>query len=319
MNEKKLKHLGISGGGTKIGALYAAARIIIEEKGYEPDIISGISAGALLSVPLALKKYSKINELVSDIKMEYFFSENPLTPDGKPDPWNAGAKLMQRLHYLGQQDNLEKTLKSVVSEEDFRTYQNGEYPICIVGAVDFYTGARVYVNLKDKRVKYKDFPKFVNGSGSIPVYTAGIEIEKKFWTIDKIKYEKAFLFDGGVLDHSPTAEVLRVFGDKILHTCTIFSRPKKYQNAIKDPRFKPKNYVETLDRYLDISLVEISKNDEYMEEKIAEEKGITYQKSIFLPWIMKHIYDINPKRLSRLRTKAEELAQAWSWQENLPA
>ncbi len=41
-----MKHLGISGGGIKISGLFGAAEAIIAEKQYQPDITSGISAGA---------------------------------------------------------------------------------------------------------------------------------------------------------------------------------------------------------------------------------------------------------------------------------
>jgi predicted acylesterase/phospholipase RssA len=318
-----MKHLGISGGGTKISGLFHAAEIMIREKNYVPDIISGISAGALLSVPLALAmkneaRYDLIRARVNNITMEDFFSDTPINPDGKPNVINAAIKILEGKYYLGTQDNLERTLTEVVPEADFNEYKaSPECPICIVGAVDFYTGGRVYMNLKE--VEYKDFPKFVNGSGSIPIYTAGIKVDEPFTTFDDKDFEKAFLFDGGVRDHSPTAKILSVYKNDITNTCTIYSRPENYQNCIDDPDFDPGHLLEVLQRYVDISLVEISKNDEYMEKKIAEDYGIIYHDTIFLPWIMKHIYDIDPARLQLLTEKAIELANAWNWEGDLPA
>jgi predicted acylesterase/phospholipase RssA len=51
-----MKHLEISGGGTKIAGLFSVCESIIKERGYKPDIISRISGGALLSVPLAFMR-----------------------------------------------------------------------------------------------------------------------------------------------------------------------------------------------------------------------------------------------------------------------
>ncbi len=59
----------ISGGSTKIAALAGASVYTLRDYGYKPDYISGISAGGILSVPLALgmyniilKKYQKKDE-----------------------------------------------------------------------------------------------------------------------------------------------------------------------------------------------------------------------------------------------------------------
>ncbi|NNE78026.1 MAG: patatin-like phospholipase family protein, partial [Pricia sp.] len=62
-----MRHLGISGGGTKIAGLFGVAESIIYDRGYMPEVISGISAGAILALPLALGKREEIKTQVLNI------------------------------------------------------------------------------------------------------------------------------------------------------------------------------------------------------------------------------------------------------------
>lgn len=280
-----MKHLGVSGGGTKIGGLFGVIETLYD-KGFQPDIISGISAGALLSVPLAMRKFDEIRELVLNISLDDFFSKKPVKENGSLT-LGAAWKAANGKPYLGKQDNLEKKIRSVISENDFKKYKiEQKYPVCIVGAVDFITGSRKFINLKD--VDYETFPKLVNASSSLPVFTNGIKIK-----IDDID---TYLYDGGVRDHIATAWVLEEsqFTDKITESVSVFSRPEDYK--VLPSKFNDKNIIKILERYVDITNVEISKNDEYMLDKICKTKNIRNTK-LFLPRIMKSTYDTNRERL----------------------
>ena len=258
-----MKHLGISGGGTKIAGLFGAAEVILKEKNYQPDVISGISAGALLSVPLALGKFEAIEKKVLDFDFDDFFNVRPITRKGKIRIGNAILKLIGGKHYLGKQDRLEKTLSDMVSERDFNRYKsNDSYPRCIVGSVDFYTGKRFYIDLK--KVNYFQFLKFVNASASLPIFTAGVEYPVGSPTPDFMEEtysKKALLYDGGVRDHSPSAKVIGYYGDQITETCTLYSRTKRVEDMLNPDKFSAKNLAEVLLRYVDITNVEVSKND----------------------------------------------------------
>jgi len=109
-----MKHLGISGGGTKIAGLFGAAETIIYEKGYQPDIISGVSAGAILSLPLALGKREEIKNLVLNLKLNTFFSRVPIKENGSLKTFNALRTLVAKKIGFGEQLNLEKQLSKVV-------------------------------------------------------------------------------------------------------------------------------------------------------------------------------------------------------------
>jgi predicted acylesterase/phospholipase RssA len=280
-----MKHLGISGGGTKIGGLFGVIETLYK-KGFHPDVISGISAGAILSVPVAMGKFEEIRDLVLNITLDDFFSKKPVKDNGS---LTLGAiwRAINSKPYLGKQENLEKKILSVISENDFKEYKKkNKYAVCIIGAVDFITGARKYINLKD--VDYESFIKLVNASSSLPVFTNGIKI--------KVENIDTYLFDGGVRDHIATAWVLSEsqFQDKITESVSVFSRPEDYKVLPSD--FKDKNIIKVLERYVYITNVEISKNDEYMLDKICNAKNIRNTK-LFLPRIMKSTYDTNRERL----------------------
>jgi predicted acylesterase/phospholipase RssA len=301
-----MKHLGISGGGTKIAGLYGAAEIILNEKKYKPDIISGISAGAILSLPLALGKHKEIKKMVLDFNLDSFFSESPIKENGKFRVLNALKNIVSGNHYLGRQDQLEKTIRTVISEDEFQDYKtNNQFPICIVGSVDFYSGRRIYVNLK-KMPSLDLAMKFVNASASLPLFTAGIALDIPFEDFEEHLIEdKVFLYDGGIRDHSPTAKIIKSAQFSVRESCTIFSRPEN--NQILDPAdFEPNNVLQILQRYVDITNTEISKDDELFEKQIIADLSIKDHGTFFLPKIMKGVYDVNPEHIREIYIAGKE-------------
>jgi predicted patatin/cPLA2 family phospholipase len=293
-----MKHLGISGGGTKIAGLFGAAEVLLTEKKYQPDVISGISAGAILSVPLALGKFKEVKELVLKLTLDTFFSQRPIKENGS---FTLGGiwKAITGKPYLGMQGNLEKMIRSVVSEAEFNAYKKDfTKPICIVGTVDFITGGRDYFNLKE--VSYEEFQKLVNASSSLPIFTNGIQT--------KVKDRPAYLFDGGVRDHIATAYILgeSEFKDQFDESVSIFSRPEDFK--VLPEEFDDKNIISILSRYVDITNVEVSKNDEFQLDKICFEKKIRSTK-LFLPRVMKSIYDTDHGRLKELYDKGAREAR----------
>lgn len=96
-----MKHLGISGGGTKIGGLYGAASVLMREKNYLPDVISGISAGAILSVPLAMGLFDELEKLLLHFSLKDFFSLPPIKDNGKIRTANAIVRILNGDPYFG--------------------------------------------------------------------------------------------------------------------------------------------------------------------------------------------------------------------------
>jgi predicted acylesterase/phospholipase RssA len=293
-----MKHLGISGGGTKIAGLFGAAEVLFKEKNYRPDVISGISAGAILSVPLALGKFEVLKNLVLNLTLDTFFSQKPVKENGKftfGSIWNA----LTGKPYLGMQGNLEKMIRSVISEAEFNAYKTDpSKPTCIVGAVDFITGGRNYFNLK--KVSYDEFPKLVNASSSLPIFTNGIQTH--------VNEKPVYLYDGGVRDHIASAYILGEgeFKDQFDESISIFSRPEDFK--VLPQEFDDKNVISILSRYVDITNVEISKNDEFQLDEICRAKNIRNTK-LFLPRVMKSVYDTDQGRLKELYDKGAEEAR----------
>jgi predicted acylesterase/phospholipase RssA len=286
-----MKHLGISGGGTKIAGLFGVAETLMIEKNFKPDVISGISAGAILSLPLALGKFNEVRKLVLNFKLDDFFSKPPVQANGK---FTLGAlwRVVTGAPYLGKQGNLEKKLKAIISEEEFLAYQQDDSkPTCIVGTVDFITGSRKFFNLK--KVSYEEFPKVVNASSSLPIFTNGIKL-----TVDN---NQTYLYDGGVRDHIATLWILEdedsEFKGKITETVNVYSRPEDFKVLSED--FDDKNVISILSRYVDITNVEISKTDEVLINAYCDANNIR-RTNLYLDRVMNSVYDTDPERLKRI-------------------
>jgi len=295
-----MKHLGISGGGTKIAGLFGAAETIIYEKGYQPEIISGISSGAILSLPLALGKREEIKKLVLNLELDTFFSRVPIKKTGGLKIVNAIRTLVQKKRSFGEQKNLEKQLALVVPRNEFEAYKlDNAKAHCIVGCVDFCTGKRFYINLKD--VSYEHFLGFVNASASIPVFTPGIRMGVIKDFEGEVTTGNLLLYDGGVRDHSPSQKILSSEHPdfQVSETVTLFSRPENL-NEILDPTFTPKNVLEILERHIEITNAEISKNDFTQEQQLINEKGIINHGTIYIPRVLKNTYDVDHNRLQKL-------------------
>jgi predicted acylesterase/phospholipase RssA len=300
-----MKHLGISGGGTKIVGLFAAAEVIIREKNYKPDLISGISAGAILSVPLAMEKWELLHKFFKNVKLDAFFNVPPVKPDGSFRPLHTLWQIITCRHYLGEQYNLEESLSQVIPQNDFNNYKsNAAYAPCVVGAVDFIHGERVYVNLKE--VSYENFLSMVNASASLPVFTPGIKrgpINDFEGETRPKEGDTLVLFDGGVRDHSPSLRMLESTKWNITETCTIFSRPEDNEilNPTSGDKTFPKNLLDVLNKFVDITNTEISKDDERMEKAfLAANPRIKDHGRYFLPAIMHGVYDVDSSRLMQL-------------------
>ncbi len=314
-----MKHMGISGGGTKIAGLFGIAESIIYDRGYIPDVISGISAGAILALPLALGKRQEIKDQVLNLEMDDFFSTSPIKKNGKLNTWNAICKIIGGKHYLGEQNNLEKTIAKVISRTDFEAYKlDVTKAICIVGSVDFYTGKRFYINLKT--VSYENFLKFVNASASIPIFTSGVAMNGPIYDFEgeTIDFPKLLLFDGGVRDHSPTNKILSSEKSEfqISETTSIFSRPDNIRQVLTPKNFAPSNLLNILERYVEITNAEVSKNDEEQEKKTIESKDIFDHGTFYLPRIMQGVYDVDKTRLKKLYEESKKLVNDGTWNSN---
>ena len=83
MVKKGVKILNLSGAATKIAGLAGAAYYLSNEYGYRPNIITGISSGAILTIPIAMRKWETINYLVKNFGLSDIFDKPPVNEQNK--------------------------------------------------------------------------------------------------------------------------------------------------------------------------------------------------------------------------------------------
>lgn len=281
-----MKHLGISGGSTKIAGLAGAAFQCIEKFNYKPDVISGISAGSILTLPIVFKKWEMLEKVVKNLKLSDFFDISPVTTSGG-FTLRGIIRVILGKESLGSEKNLIKELKAFITPCEFEEYKNNaSMPIVYIGTVDFANASRQFFNLKE--VDYDTFLKCVLASSSIPIFTENVLLK------EAVTERQMYLFDGGVRQHIATPWILQNVKD-ITESVSIYSRPENYDIGA----WSPGNVLDVLERYVDITNVEISKSDETLEDLLCEKFKIK-QTKIFLPKILTSLYDVDPTRLAAL-------------------
>ena len=280
-----LSVFNMSGGSTKIPGILGAADYVFNTHGYRPDLITGISAGALLAIPIALRKWGALKTMSTTFTLDDIFDRKPVDENNKITR-SAKIRAIMGKSSFGTQNNLYKTISKIVTEEDFSRYQKGNYPHCIISTVDFKTGSRLVVNLKSPNITYEQYLLYVNASCSLP------------FAVEPVKYDNMILYDGGTRNHILSGWVLHMF-DNVKSSVSIFSRPEDCSNIL-DVDWNDDNLMAVFERLLDINSIEISKRDEIYEKYMVKEKGVEYFKQIFIPSVIKELYDTNKSKLKIL-------------------
>lgn len=266
-----MKGLSISGASTKIAFSAGAAIYLLKEKGYKPNFITGVSAGGILAVPLALALYDEIERQVKNFTLKDIFDISPT------NKFCSAWRILTGKESIGRQENLKKTISKIVSEEMFYDYKrNPDTARCFLGSVEYKTGKREYFDIKNL-YDYNDFLEVVIASSSIPVFVESRKINGGYW------------YDGGVRDHIGSHWLMER-NDMNQHV-SIYSRPENFD--MTDANWKPKNIYRVLERTIDIMNAEISKNDEILEDTLASRFNID-NKKIFTPYsLTNETYEAN--------------------------
>jgi len=284
------KILNLSGAGTKISGLAGACDYIFNVLGYRPTDISGISSGGILGIPIALRKWDILREFTQVFTINDIFDSNPINKKNKIT-FSAKLRAIRGKSSFGTQNNLPLTVSRIISKEDFNRYQKGEFPNVWIGSVDFKTGSRFIINIKDKKYSYDDFLKLINASASIPLAVEGVH------------FNDMILYDGGVRNHILSPWMLENIPN-ISEIISVFARPKNYEHIL-DNDWCDCNMIKVFTRLTDIDAIEISKKDEIEEKYLIElinnrKKRTIKNKQIFIPYIIKEMYDVNPIKLRKL-------------------
>jgi predicted acylesterase/phospholipase RssA len=281
-----MKALSISGGSTKILGFYG----LLEDLEYNPDIIIGVSAGAILSLPIACNKLKSetFRNILFNLKYSHFFDKSPVKENGE-FRWTSLLRIIMGKKSLGTQNNLVKTLKSIISQEDYSNFLiSGK--IVYVTCVDLKTGKPKYFKLNN--YKYEDALILINASASIPIFT------------EPVKFGKYELVDGGLRDHNASHYILKKY--QITKLISLYSRPKDHVLSY----VRTFNILSILERVIDTMSLEISINDEMLESELCLKNNIEY-KAFHLPLLTKSLYDINKERLYKLYLSGKIITESW--------
>ncbi len=274
--------INISGGAIKFIGLIACFRKIIES-GIKPKAVSGVSSGAIIAL------FYVCNKLDDAYKLAKKSHDKKLIFSSKNDPerlWNIIKSQILRRNYLGQMDNLEKNIRSIITKEVFNQYKSDiQYnPDCYILSVRENNSAKVLVNLK--YLSYEAAISHVIGSSSIAPLIKSRRVTHKSEIIE--------LNDGGHRDHSAGSEVLKK--DSFNKCITIFSRPS-VEGYQKMEVGKTNTFLNRLMNFtVKTYNKEVSINDESKEYELCKKSNCEYS-PIYLDKFVDSTYDITPQEI----------------------
>ncbi|MBK6977476.1 MAG: patatin-like phospholipase family protein [Cytophagaceae bacterium] len=261
----------VLGGGSLKGAWQVGAIQAVLETGFQPEMIYGISAGALnasFMVNEAGHQFAKNKTVDWDLvnkKLLRFWLENITKPADigiLKSKWSLGIDtLMSRFDGLLDTNPLHEKLKKYI---DLTTLRRS--PIALkVGAVNINTGEMHYADPLEQH-----FLDYLRASSSLPIIMPAIQIGGD--------YKNAFL-DGGLREVVPVKKAIE---DGATEIYAIATHPKKRD-------MEPINYrnlLSLIDRIKDISVNQFENNDlewaEHYNESLMSIAGFSLNKKIKL-------------------------------------
>jgi predicted acylesterase/phospholipase RssA len=247
-----MKGLAISGGSTKIGFLAGAAIELMKTNDYE--IITGISAGSIISLMLAIKEYDILQNAVLSCTQDDFFDVKPLNDKGDIRIRSL-FRLLQGKHSLGEFSLIDLLKKYYTPEMHVQMQKSGK--IVKVGAVNMNLIQIEYCDIT--KVDYDVALQWVVASSSIPLAT------------DAVKIGVYYYFDGGVMEHVGGMEALMSGAESL---DVVYSRSEDLEIKKKDLDWKPKNIFSVVMRTLDVMGTRISFENESEIDLYCKYKNI---------------------------------------------
>jgi NTE family protein len=234
-----------------------------QEKGFEWDVIAGVSVGALNAVMLAMERYDRVEEMWRTITPEMVYT-------GSMNFWSLIKILLGAKSLFGN-----RPLWRLIQEEVDPDKVKADLRI---GAVDLHTG-----EYKVFRPGDPGFRKAVLASTAIPMVWSPVDVSPHWH----------HMVDGGVRNVSPLGDVLDADPDRVV---VINCNPKK-PPVVERPL---KNALEIGRHALEIMLNEIFVNDvgEFLRinrnVQEAEAAGVTLHKEDGTPYKYYECFVIEP-------------------------
>ena len=275
--------LCVSGASTKLPAIYGATVALYEKQGIDPEILAGVSSGAITVLFASVKKFApEIRQTIVNATVSDFFKVSPVTPKGKINVLTVLKRLLTGKHSLGDQSNLKKLLKKHFTQADHEELKASKRRV-YVGAVSFNTGEIEYLPVHE--LEYNEAINAVYASTCIPIYTEGQEINGELF------------YDGGLIDHIPSATFAVKGVNEII---SVYSRPEDGYVTRKETKEVKKNVGTIFTRMIDIMTYNVSREDEKMTDALCKQHNIDHKK-IFMPY----------KLTERTYVSGRELTRAW--------
>jgi NTE family protein len=261
----------VLGGGSLKGAWQVGAIQAVIEKGFSPQMIYGISAGALNASFLVAesgKQYQK-NGFVDwksvNKKLISFWLNHITKPQDVGIPksyWSLGIEtMMSRFDGLLDVNPLHEKVRKYVSPEELQ-----KSPVKIkVGAVNVHTGNMKYVSPFDEY-----FMDYLKASSSIPIVMPAVQIGND---------NREIYLDGGIREVVPIRKAIE---DGATEIYAIATHPKHR----KMDSINHRSLLNLLERIKDISVNQLENNDidwaESYNENLMSIAGFTLNKKIKL-------------------------------------
>jgi hypothetical protein len=292
MYKKLLSGPGASTKGAGVGpALCECVR-----QGFLFDYFVGVSYSSVIAIPLALGMHRVIEHQSTTVNHNDFFDKSPMTAKGKLSHHAIFRSIgsifaPKKFNSFGVQ-NVQKLLKEFVTEDLFNKYQEGDYPIIYICAVSVSDREPVLWNIKDKEnVDYQTYLDMVSASSRIPIWTQPQAVT--------YKGETKLYYDGGITDVNASSLVLDLHDD-IKEVVSIYPGPKPTVAGASDEVLGITGAIEWT---IDTMLRDVLSNDIIIEKDLCDHRGIEL-KQIFLPDVLKNLYDTDPERLLELKEKS---------------
>lgn len=184
--ENKKVALVLSGGGAKGAFQFIAEKYAREEKGYQWDVIAGVSVGALNGVMLAMKKYQRLEEIWWGISNDQIYN-------GRLNFWSM-LKIAFGAQSIYTNDPLWELLQ--------REYEPSLVEVDLrIGVVSLRTGE--YVRFVPSE---PGFEKAILASTAIPIVWKPVQVSDAY----------PDMVDGGVRNISPLGDVLDTDPDEVI-------------------------------------------------------------------------------------------------------
>jgi hypothetical protein len=292
-----MKALCISGGATK--AIQLAIAAIETMKIHKPDIIAGVSAGAMIALPLALGMYSELLYEASHITPDDMFTVNPVKKGNiSMIGWIRAiqgviGKRDKHKYSFGVQDTRHFLLNFITQDMYDRYIADSTMPDILVMSVDMTTG-QPYVS-SAKSMTRMQFIERVEESSHIPIFTDAVNGR----------------VDGGLWAHNPAWYLLEHGYIKPNAIISIYSREQQFRIPVCD-KWRD-DVFNNIKRTQQISNVALSTCGQSMTYWWAKANG-AYHKDIFCPQVLDEMYDFDEGQIrdameKTLKSVTEQLAK----------